>query len=60
VLAVAFLQGGLHALNHLLDVGEARPFWLGPFNLVALTVAAALLGLLLVASARRPRGTGHR
>ena len=60
VLAVAVLQGGLHALNHLVDVGEARPFWLGPFNLVALTVVAALLGLLLVVSVRRLRGTGRR
>jgi hypothetical protein len=45
VLALALAQNVLHAFNHLLDVGEADPAWLGPANLLALVL---LSGLLLV------------
>jgi hypothetical protein len=34
VLALAFVQYALHSLNHLIDVGEAEPGWLGSANLV--------------------------
>jgi hypothetical protein len=47
VLAVAFLQTALHSLNHLIDVGEADPEWLGPGNLIALALTAVLLGWML-------------
>ena len=43
VLAYAALQYGLHALNHLVDVGEADPKSLGPANLVSLVLIAAAL-----------------
>jgi hypothetical protein len=46
VLAVVGLQYVLHALNHLLDVGDADPSWVGPFDLASLTVGAALIGWL--------------
>ena len=36
LLAFGALQYGLHTLNHLLDIGEADPGWLGPFNFIAL------------------------
>jgi hypothetical protein len=43
-LALVGLQYGLHALNHLLDVGNASPGWVGPFDLVTLAAGAALIG----------------
>jgi hypothetical protein len=46
VLAVVGLQYVLHALNHLLDVGDADPSWVGPFDLASLAVGAALIGWL--------------
>jgi hypothetical protein len=43
VLAFAAIQYGLHAVNHLVDVGDADPGWLGPFNLAALLAFEAVL-----------------
>ena len=57
VLAVAVLQYGFHAVNHLVDVGEADPSWAGPVDLVALLLGAGALGLLLVAAVRSRRET---
>jgi hypothetical protein len=53
VLAVALIQYALHSVNHLIDVGEADPAWLGPANLVALAATAALLGWMLRVASRR-------
>jgi hypothetical protein len=53
VLSVALIQYALHSLNHLIDVDEADPAWLGPANLVALAATAALLGWLLRVASRR-------
>ncbi|MDQ3609099.1 MAG: hypothetical protein M3459_09390 [Actinomycetota bacterium] len=53
VLAVAFVHAVLHALNHLLDVGQADPAWVGVFNLVSLLALAAALAWLTV-RAHRP------
>jgi hypothetical protein len=47
VLALAFLQLALHSLNHLIDVSEAEPEWLGPANFVALALATVLLAWML-------------
>ncbi|HYP47287.1 MAG TPA: hypothetical protein VEQ61_01495 [Thermoleophilaceae bacterium] len=47
VLAFSVLQYALHSLNHLIDVDEADPGWLGPVNLASLALTAALLGWLL-------------
>lgn len=47
LLAFAFLQYALHSVNHLIDVGEADPSWLGPANLVLLVLTALLLGWLV-------------
>src|SRR5918997_1754611 len=44
LLALAFLQYALHSLNHLIDVGEAHPEWLGPANLASLLLTCVLLG----------------
>jgi hypothetical protein len=47
VLALAFLQLALHSLNHLIDVSEANPEWLGPANFVSLALATLLVGWML-------------
>ena len=47
VLGLAFIQYALHSLNHLIDIGEADPSWLGPFNFVSLLLTTVLLAWLL-------------
>ena len=47
VLALAFIQYALHSLNHLLDIGEADPSWLGPANFVSLVLTTVLLAWML-------------
>jgi hypothetical protein len=47
VLAIALAQYVLHSINHLIDIGEADPSWLGPADFVALTLGAVLLGWML-------------
>ena len=54
VLALAFIQYALHSVNHLLDVGEADPDWLGPANLVSLLLATLLLGWMLRSESNAP------
>jgi hypothetical protein len=55
VIALAFVQYALHSLNHLIDVGEADPGWLGPASLVSLALTTILLGAML--RSPRPAGT---
>jgi hypothetical protein len=55
VLAVAFLQYALHSVNHLIDVGEAEPEWLGPSNLVSLVLTALLLAWMVNAEREQAR-----
>ena len=51
VLALATLQFALHAINHLIDIGDTDPGWLGPFNFALILLTAVLLaGLLREAS----------
>jgi hypothetical protein len=47
VLVFAFIQYALHSVNHLIDVGEADPSWLGPANFVSLLLTTALLGWMI-------------
>ena len=47
VLVFSFAQYALHSVNHLIDIGEADPSWLGPFNFVSLLLATVLLAWLL-------------
>jgi UPF0716 family protein affecting phage T7 exclusion len=54
VLALAFIQYALHSINHLIDVGEADPGWLGPANLVSLLLATLLLGWMLRTETEAP------
>ncbi len=47
VLAFALVHYALHSLNHLIDIGDADPSWLGPANFVSLLLTALLLGWML-------------
>jgi hypothetical protein len=47
VLVLAFAQYALHSVNHLIDVGEADPEWLGPANLVSLVLTCVLLAWII-------------
>ena len=47
LLAFATLQYALHLLNHLWDVSDTDPGWLGPANAAALALIAAVLLWLL-------------
>jgi hypothetical protein len=49
VLVLAFIQYALHSVNHLIDVGEADPEWLGPANLASLVLTCVLLGWMVQA-----------
>jgi hypothetical protein len=52
VLCCVALQSGLHALNHLFDIGAARRGWLGPADFVSLALATAALAWLARESTR--------
>jgi hypothetical protein len=47
VLALALVQYVLHSINHLIDIGEADPSWLGPADFVSLSLGAVLLAWML-------------
>ena len=53
LLAFATIQYALHVLNHLWDVGDTEPAWLGPANLVSLALIGAVL-LWMLRGVRRP------
>jgi hypothetical protein len=54
VLAIALAQYALHSVNHLIDVGDAEPEWLGPANLASLLLGVLLLGWMLRTEAEVP------
>jgi hypothetical protein len=58
LLAFATLQYVLHVLNHLWDVSDTDPGWLGPATAAALALIAALLFWLLRGGRERPDGDG--
>jgi uncharacterized membrane protein len=47
VLTLALVQYGLHSLNHLIDIGDAHPGWLGPANFGSLVLTTVLLGWMV-------------
>ena len=55
VLAFATIEYSLHSLNHLLDIGDADPGWIGPFDFASLAAVTAIFVYLLAAVARAPR-----
>jgi hypothetical protein len=54
-LALVGLQFALHALNHVLDIGNSDPGWVGPFDVLTLVGGALFIGALYRASTR-PEG----
>ena len=60
ILFCVALQFALHALNHLLDVGNADPGWVGPFDLATLAIGALLFAGLYRAAARDDEARGVR
>jgi hypothetical protein len=58
-LALVGLQFALHALNHLADVADADPSWVGPFDLVTLGALALLIGGLYRTAARADAEAGR-
>jgi len=53
LLTFALLQYGLHVLNHLWDIADGEPAWIGPVNVIALALVALVIGWLLRASRQR-------
>jgi hypothetical protein len=47
VLAFAVIAYALHSLNHLIDVGEAEPGWVGPADLVLVALSTLLIAWML-------------
>jgi hypothetical protein len=52
VLCVVALQFALHTLNHLADIGDAHPYWLGPADFISLALATLALAWLARESMR--------
>jgi hypothetical protein len=62
-LVFGVLHWALHAVSHLVDISEAVPEWLGPFDFIAITIGTAVLGWLLwraVEDARAAAADGRR
>jgi hypothetical protein len=53
VLCCLALQFVLHSINHLADIGDAHPNWLGPADFISLSLATAAL-LWLARESTRP------
>jgi hypothetical protein len=47
VLALALIQYALHSFNHLIDIGESDPDWIGPADFASLTLTTVLLAWIL-------------
>jgi hypothetical protein len=52
VLFLVTLQYALHTANHLVDIGDADPGWLGPFNFFSLLLLTFVTGWVLAGAAR--------
>ena len=52
LLTFALVQYALHVLNHLWDVADGEPAWIGPANVVALALIAAVTAWLVRATPR--------
>jgi hypothetical protein len=55
VLAFAAIQGVLHTINHLADIGGTDPGWLGPFDFLSLGLLTAATAYVLAAAAAAGR-----
>jgi hypothetical protein len=55
VLFGVAIQYALHTVNHLIDIANTDPGWLGPFNFVSLLLITVLTGWVLAGAARLAR-----
>ena len=55
VLFLVALQYAVHTVNHLVDIADTDPSWLGPFNFVSLLLLTVLTGWVLAGAARLER-----
>ncbi len=55
LLALALMQTGLHAFNHLLDAGAADPAWIGPVTLFLLVLVTGAILWLRRQTGSQPR-----
>jgi hypothetical protein len=53
ILCCIALQFALHSINHLVDIGAAHPYWLGPADFISLALATAAL-MWLARESMRP------
>jgi hypothetical protein len=53
LLALATLQYGLHVLNHIWDIDDADPTWVGPVDAVVLALIGVFLWWLMREAGRR-------
>lgn len=53
VLSLTLLQYVLHALNHVWDVADSSPSWIGPANLAVILLISALVWWMLRDAERR-------
>jgi hypothetical protein len=47
VLAFSVIAYAFHSLNHLIDVSEADPSWVGPADLILISLSTLLLAWML-------------
>ena len=47
VLTFAVVAYALHSLNHLIDVGESEPSWVGPVDFALISLSTLLLAWML-------------
>jgi hypothetical protein len=59
MLAIAAVQFGLHSINHLVDIDDAHPAWVGYFDFFSLAGATLQLAWLLRTAGRRRGDTPH-
>ncbi len=52
VLLVTTVWFATHAVNHLVDIGEADPDWVGPVDFIVLLVVSVALAYLTAVAAR--------
>jgi hypothetical protein len=57
VLFFGAVQATAHAINHLVDISDTDPGWLGPFNFIAIAISAAVLWWLFSVAWRAPSAT---
>jgi hypothetical protein len=56
VLFFAVLQYALHLVNHLIDIGNSHPGWIGPVDALALAIALAVFVAVLRMAVRARTG----